>query len=84
MASYDYSQVFTNGRFRNWLVIKRVTQWIFNPSSRRSYCLTFTGIYFHRVNQNGFKLNGTHQLLGYNDVNMLGESLHTVKKHSSC
>ena len=34
-----------------------------------------------RVNQNGLKLNGTHQLLVYaDDVNMLGGSGHTVKE----
>jgi len=26
-----------------------VTQWIFNPSSRKSYCLIFTGIYFYPI-----------------------------------
>jgi len=34
-----------------------------------------------QINQNGLKLNGTHQLLAYaDDVNILGGSLHTVKK----
>jgi len=33
-----------------------------------------------QVNQNGLKLNCTHQLLSYaDDVNMLGGSVHTVK-----
>jgi len=33
-----------------------------------------------QVNQDGLKLNGTHQLLAYaDDVNMLGGSIHTVK-----
>jgi len=33
-----------------------------------------------QVNQDGLKLNGTHQLLAYaDDVNILGESVHTVK-----
>ena len=33
-----------------------------------------------QVNQDGLKLNGTHQLLVYtNDVNILGGSVHTVK-----
>jgi len=33
-----------------------------------------------QVNQDGLKLNGTHQLLVYaDDVNMLGESVHTLK-----
>jgi hypothetical protein len=36
-----------------------------------------------QVNQNGWKLNGTHQLLVYaNDVNLLGGSIHTVKKNT--
>ena len=33
-----------------------------------------------QVNQDGFKLNGTHQLLVYADNNKLGESVHTIKK----
>jgi hypothetical protein len=43
------SQVLTTARFRNILVTKGVTQWIFNSSSRKSYCLTFTRIYFHPI-----------------------------------
>jgi hypothetical protein len=35
-----------------------------------------------QVNQDGWKLNGTHQLLVYADeVNMLGRRVHTVKKN---
>ena len=35
------------------------------------------------VNQNGLKLNGTHQLLAYaDDVNILGGSIHTLKENS--
>jgi len=34
-----------------------------------------------QVNQNGLKLNGTHRFLVYaDDVNILGGSVHTVKK----
>ena len=34
-------------------------------------------------NQDGLKLNGTHQLLAYaDDVNILGRSVHTVKKNA--
>jgi len=34
-----------------------------------------------QVKQDGLKLNGTHQLLVYaDDVNILGGSVHTVKK----
>jgi hypothetical protein len=34
-----------------------------------------------QVNQDGLKLNGTHQLLVYvDDVNILGGSVQTVKK----
>jgi len=36
-----------------------------------------------QVNQNGLKLNGTHQLLFYaDDVNVLGGSVHTVKENA--
>ena len=36
-----------------------------------------------QVNQDGLKLNGIHQLLAYaDDVNILGGSIHTVKKHT--
>ena len=36
-----------------------------------------------QVNQNGQKLNGTHQLLAYaDDVNILGGSVHTVKENA--
>ena len=41
-----------------------------------------------QVNQDGLKLNGTHQVLAYaDDVNILGGSIHTLKKMqklSSC
>jgi len=34
-----------------------------------------------QVNQDGLKLNGTHQLLTYaDDVNVLGGSIHTLKE----
>jgi hypothetical protein len=36
-----------------------------------------------QVNQDGLKLNGTHQLLAYaDDVYILGESVHTVKENA--
>jgi len=36
-----------------------------------------------QVNQDGLKLNGIHQLLFYaDDVNVLGGSVHTVKKNA--
>ena len=35
------------------------------------------------MNQDGLKLNGTHQLLAYtDDVNILGGSIHTVKENA--
>jgi hypothetical protein len=33
-------------------------------------------------NQVGLKLNGTHQLLAYADVNLLGDNIDTVKKYT--
>ena len=36
-----------------------------------------------QVNQDGLKLNGKHQLLAYaDDVNILGGSIHTLKKNA--
>ena len=36
-----------------------------------------------QTNQDGLKLNGTHQLLAYaDDVNILGGSIHTLKENS--
>ena len=36
-----------------------------------------------QVNQDGLKLNGTHQLVVYvDDVNILGGSAHTVKENA--
>ena len=36
-----------------------------------------------QVNQDGLKLNGTHQLLAYaDDVNILGGSMHTLKENA--
>jgi hypothetical protein len=36
-----------------------------------------------QVNQDGLKLNGTHQLLDYaDDVNILGGSVHAVQKNT--
>ena len=45
----------------------------FNPESIRRV----------QVNQDGLKLNGTHQLLAYaDDINILGGSVHAVKKNA--
>jgi len=35
-----------------------------------------------KVNQDGMKLNGTHQLLRYADDNMLGGIVHTIKENA--
>jgi len=36
-----------------------------------------------QVNQDGLKLNGTHQVLVYaDDVNILGGSVHTIKENA--
>jgi len=36
-----------------------------------------------QVNQDGLKLNGTHQLLAYaDDVNILGGTIHTLKEYT--
>jgi hypothetical protein len=36
----------------------------------------------YKVIQNGLKLNGTHQLLVYDDINMLGGSVHTIMENT--
>ena len=50
------------------------------------YCFLALLEYTNRrvpVNQDGLKLNGTHQLLVYaDDVNILGESLHIIKENT--
>jgi len=36
-----------------------------------------------QINQDGLKLNGTHQLLAYaDDVNIVGGSIHTLKENA--
>ena len=36
-----------------------------------------------QVNQDGLKLNGTHQLLVYaDDVNILGGTVHSIKENA--
>jgi len=38
-----------------------------------------------QVNQDGLKLNGTHQLLVYvDDVNIMSRNVHTIKKKDRC
>ena len=38
---------------------------------------------FTQVNEDGLKLNGTHQLLAYaDDVNKMGGSIHTLKENA--
>jgi len=48
--------------------------------------LNFALVYVIRrvqVNQNGLKLNSTHQFLAYaDDVNILGRSIHTLKENA--
>jgi len=47
-----------------------------------NYALEY-GIRRIQVNQDGLKLNGTHQLMAYADnVNILGASVDTVKKNA--
>jgi hypothetical protein len=35
-----------------------------------------------QTNQDGLKFNGTHQLLVFADITVLGRSVHTVKKNT--
>ena len=35
-----------------------------------------------QVNQDGLKLNGTHQVLAYADINVLGGGIHTLKENA--
>ena len=52
-----------------------------HPRSVKSYLHFITCN--KKLNQDGLKLNGTHQLLAYaDDVNILGGSVHTVKKNA--
>ena len=47
-----------------------------------NFALEYT-IWRVQVHQDGLKLNGTHQLLVYaDDVNILGLSVHTIKKNA--
>ena len=47
-----------------------------------NYALEYT-IRRVQVNQDGLKLNGTHQLLAYaDDVNILGGSIHTLNENA--
>ena len=52
----------------------------------RHFCSTLlkrTPLRRVQVNQDGLKLNGTHQLLVYaDDVNMVGGRVHTVKENA--
>ena len=51
---------------------------LFNFALKKEYAIRRV-----QVNQDGLKLNGTHQLLNYaDDVNILGGSVHTVKKNA--
>jgi len=36
-----------------------------------------------QINQDGLKLNGTHQIVGYaDDVNIMGGNVHTIEKNT--
>jgi len=53
-----------NYSFPEILFTKQVTQWIFNPSSRKSYRLNFIGIYLHPIFYRPF-IQGVHILLQF-------------------
>jgi hypothetical protein len=55
---------------------------LFNHPHFSNFAVEFP-IWKVQVNQEGLKLNVTHQLLVYADVvNLLSESMHAIKKHT--
>jgi len=46
-----------------------------------NFAIEYT-IRFVHVNQDGLKLNVTHQLLVYAEVNVLGGSVHTIQENA--
>jgi hypothetical protein len=62
-----------------------IKKWFARRRSLSPLLFNFTSEYAIRrvqVNQEGLKLNGTHQHLVYVDINTLGESVLTIKKNT--
>jgi hypothetical protein len=80
----NYSRVRISKRFSDMFPVKNgLKQGDALSPLLFSFALYFT-IRRVEVNQDGLKLNGTHQLMVYaDDVNMSGGTVHAIKKYRS-
>jgi len=85
MFVYIYIYIYTHTQVYGFLKTDRMKIYSF-PRRRYFVAIAFQlclyAISRFRVNLDGLKLNGTHQLLVYVDVNILGKRVHTINKNS--